>query len=345
MGVRGTENQKRWLRSVPRLLGGGLLVAVLATGIWMIFPVHLGGSTALVIVQGKSMLPTIAPDDLAVTRTSDRYEVGDVVAYRVEDDGTRGMVIHRIVSGSAEAGWRTQGDNNDWVDEWVVPNDYVLGEHVMTVPGGGKSATWVLRHPYAAAAGMALITMAMFLPLRRGRLTPELRDALAEGERVPAQSGREPTDFAVLAITGVGAAASGSVVILAFLQREWSASATAALAGFVVCAGYVVFLFARLYDGRGVAEPLKSYWTLSERLWIVAELPEVESPEVVSSARALRDVAERHRSPVLVHIDAKSRRHRFLVMTARRGNFMWDSFRGSKRHVQQKTRVVPTRDS
>lgn len=89
--------------TLPRVLAA-LLVVLLVGGWWAwLRPSPLGGPLTLVTVSGTSMQPTFDSGDLAVVYERDRYEMGDVVAYRVRrpDGHPGGVVIHRIIGGDA----------------------------------------------------------------------------------------------------------------------------------------------------------------------------------------------------------------------------------------------------
>lgn len=147
----------------------GLLVwaALVVPGI-VLWPQDLGGNVDYLIVSGTSMEPRMHTGDIVLTRRSPRYDVGDVVAYRVPagDAGAGHVVIHRI-TGTGDRGFVTQGDNRDQPDLWQPAHTHVLGEEWLRVP---RAALLLdrLRSPVAlaivAGAGTAL---ALLLPSRR----------------------------------------------------------------------------------------------------------------------------------------------------------------------------------
>jgi signal peptidase I len=129
----------------------GWMALALLMGGWFAFlrPPALGGTTELVVVHGSSMRPTYEPGDLVVTRTSDRYSTGDVVAYEVA--GGQARVIHRIVDGTAE-GYATQGDNRTSRDPWTPSTADITGRAVVRVPLVGTAMVFLARSPLAMAA-------------------------------------------------------------------------------------------------------------------------------------------------------------------------------------------------
>ena len=99
-----TSTSRRWL---SLLFSGALLTLVLA--VWVVAaPAQLGGLASYVVVTGNSMEPNLHDGDLAIVRLTDRYQPGDVVAYRHPDIGP---VIHRIQTVGNDR-FVFQGDNN-----------------------------------------------------------------------------------------------------------------------------------------------------------------------------------------------------------------------------------------
>lgn len=165
---RASERVREALR--PRRLLGMLTVVLILAGWWFWFrPETLGGSTTLVTVSGTSMEPGMVTGDLAVVRKTGGYAAGDVIAFRTPgEDGERGsVVIHRIVGGDAESGYRTRGDNNDWYDPWRPRPEDVTGELWLHVPGAGRVVT-TMADPLVAGATFAALT-AFVIVLGGGR--------------------------------------------------------------------------------------------------------------------------------------------------------------------------------
>jgi signal peptidase I len=154
-----------------RLLVVGVGLALVAGWWFALAPTSIGGPTAFVVVHGTSMEPQLHTGDLVMTHAADEYRVGDVVAFRA--DG--GHVIHRLVRGSAETGWRTKGDNRRTEDSWTVTPSDVLGRAVLTVPGG--FAVLKTYGPWAAALlAFALVAV----PTRRRAPRPSEAEPVKE---------------------------------------------------------------------------------------------------------------------------------------------------------------------
>ena len=166
-----------------------VIVMVAVVGAWIIFlrPAALGGPLSLVIVSGQSMEPTMRTGDLAVVLQQDAYDVGDVIAFRpqIGDAGSSdSMVIHRIVDGSATAGFTTQGDGNEWLDPWTTPKDAVAGEMAFFVPGVGNVLAR-LSDPFTLAALFASITVFLVMASDKPGSDEDSRSATWTAQAAP----------------------------------------------------------------------------------------------------------------------------------------------------------------
>lgn len=130
----------------------------------LVWPGFLRGGTAYVIVSGNSMEPTLHAGDVVLTVRRGSYDVGDVVAYRIPKGGPGAgvLVIHRIVGGSASAGYVMQGDNRAGRDAWRPRPRGIAGEAAVTVPRLGVALAW-LRTPLGLATLAALVTLLVVL--------------------------------------------------------------------------------------------------------------------------------------------------------------------------------------
>ena len=147
-------------RQLPFLLAVATFVA------WFVLlrPTTLGGPTSYLWVSGTSMQPTLDEGDFVVASQADDYGPGDIVAFRIPqgDQGEGGLVIHRIVGGSATDGYVTQGDNKPRADPWRPRPGNILGAMWFAVPGAGPYVR-VVREPavISALAGSLVVFMLM----------------------------------------------------------------------------------------------------------------------------------------------------------------------------------------
>jgi signal peptidase len=155
---------------MTRLLASLLAIALASLWFFLLRPGFLGGAAGYVIVSGGSMEPTLYTGDLVVTRKEANYQPGDIVAFRVEG----GIVIHRIVGGSAAEGFIVRGDNKDAPDRWRPKPNEIVGRQWLHLPSAGRSVA-ALREPrrFAALIGglaaFAILPGAMVLKATRHR--------------------------------------------------------------------------------------------------------------------------------------------------------------------------------
>lgn len=109
-----------------------------------LWPSFLGGDTDFIIVQGNSMLPTIEPGSLVITKKSSEYAIDDIVSYP-EPENPKKIIIHRIIDGD-EKGFIIKGDNNKGKDPGVHPADTILGKVIFSTPYVGYMLGF-LRNP------------------------------------------------------------------------------------------------------------------------------------------------------------------------------------------------------
>jgi signal peptidase I len=113
--------------------------AVALAGASWLWPVAAGGQTAFVATHGISMEPRFHKGDLAVLHATDRYRVGDVVAYHSAQLKT--VVMHRIVARQG-SGFVFKGDNNSFLDPDHPVQAQLIGKLALRIPQGGL---WVHR--------------------------------------------------------------------------------------------------------------------------------------------------------------------------------------------------------
>ncbi len=170
--VPGAAEALRALRR-PVNLAFLLALTVIVTGwwVWLRPTSFLDGPATYIVVHGTSMLPTLRTGDMVLAEAQPGYHVGELVVYRVPRGnlGAGDDLIHRIVGGTARAGYTLQGDNNRSPDPWTVPARDIVGRATLVLPGAGA---WFLtiRSPIFAGgvAGVIAMTLVLF-PGGRGR--------------------------------------------------------------------------------------------------------------------------------------------------------------------------------
>lgn len=98
----------------------------------------------LYTIISPSMTPNIAVYDVVVTVKTDlsKLKVGDVISYYSDNPAVNGLTItHRIVKITKvgdEYIFETKGDANQYVDEWIVKGEDVVGRVNFKIPQLGK---------------------------------------------------------------------------------------------------------------------------------------------------------------------------------------------------------------
>jgi signal peptidase I len=146
-----------------------VLLGVIAVLVIVAAPTSWGGSVNYMRIRGTSMEPTIKAGDLVMVRRQDRYDIGDVVAYRSDMGGA--VVLHRIVATVGD-GYLLQGDNNTFVDRSQPTAGDVLGREVLVIPHGERfvavmAAPWML---ILLSIGTSALWVQRFVARRRPRL-------------------------------------------------------------------------------------------------------------------------------------------------------------------------------
>lgn len=138
----------RRIRLRTALLNGVLLL--LAGLAWLyLAPARVGGFTTYVVTHGVSMEPRFHSGDLALVRPSDRYGVGDVVAYHSSLLGL--VVLHRIVAIHNDH-YVFKGDNNHFLDPVHPTRHELIGKLWLHLPRAGAVVNW----PHSPAVGAAV---------------------------------------------------------------------------------------------------------------------------------------------------------------------------------------------
>jgi signal peptidase len=167
------------------------LIAAVAAWLVLLRPTALGGTTGYVLVAGPSMLPTYHVGDLVLTSPAALYDIGTIVVYRIPagEPGAGRLVVHRLVGGSAETGFTTQGDHNGYTDVWHPRPTDIVGSPVAVIPRAGV-AIQILRQPVVAATIAAVVVMLLLWPRRGHRASkPEPLPPRREIGRAPHPTG------------------------------------------------------------------------------------------------------------------------------------------------------------
>ena len=102
---------------------------------------HMAPLLSAYVIISPSMVPTIQVKDAVIGRRTigSEIDVGDIITFVSEDPMSYGVTItHRVVGKTQDDNgiyyFRTKGDNNNVADNWVVPEDNILGKVMFKIP-------------------------------------------------------------------------------------------------------------------------------------------------------------------------------------------------------------------
>jgi signal peptidase I len=160
--------KKSWLAKLsPSSLLTSIGYAVVAVMVAFVLSVNVGYIQARVVLT-NSMSGTFEPGDVVVAVPWVEPAVDDIAIYQARDfEGVvRAEFVHRIISGSAEAGFEFKGDNNESKDALVVPVEDIRGTVAFWIPGAGT-----IMKPQNLLMGFSVI---VFLYLAGGYIRDEI---------------------------------------------------------------------------------------------------------------------------------------------------------------------------
>jgi signal peptidase I len=160
--------KKSWLAKLsPSSLLTSIGYAAVAVMVAFVLSVNVGYIQARVVLT-NSMSGTFEPGDVVVAVPWVEPAVDDIAIYQARDfEGVvRAEFVHRIISGSAEAGFEFKGDNNESKDALVVPVEDIRGTVAFWIPGAGT-----IMKPQNLLMGFSVI---VFLYLAGGYIRDEI---------------------------------------------------------------------------------------------------------------------------------------------------------------------------
>ena len=160
--------KKSWLAKLrPSSVFTSIGYAAVAVLIAFVLSVNVGYIQARVVLT-NSMSGTFEPGDVVVAVPWVEPAVDDIAIYQARDfEGVvRAEFVHRIISGSAEAGFEFKGDNNESKDALVVPVEDIRGTVAFWIPGAGT-----IMKPQNLLMGFSVI---VFLYLAGGYIRDEI---------------------------------------------------------------------------------------------------------------------------------------------------------------------------
>lgn len=136
--------RRRWFTSISSLIGIFLLIAVVATLLFITLAPRLLG-WQFVTVAGGSMEPAVHIGAVAVMEKVQPQDlkVGDIIMF--SDPAQPGRrVTHRIITVKDNGGsFTTRGDANKTNDATAVPGQLVQGRFLFSIPAAGRFVAWM----------------------------------------------------------------------------------------------------------------------------------------------------------------------------------------------------------
>ena len=114
-----------------------IIISLIISVIFVSFPFVLDYGNDIMVVTSDSMIPTLKPNDLLIVQRDgiNKIDVNDIIVFNshIEDIG---IVAHRAIEkfdDNGKIGIKTQGDNVNEADTWVVHDEDLIGkvaEHI-----------------------------------------------------------------------------------------------------------------------------------------------------------------------------------------------------------------------
>ncbi len=140
------------------------LVILTLVIVWFLLypPLQLGGDTGYFVIATTSMMPTLYPGDLVLTKPAKVYHVGDIIAY-VSPEHI--VVVHRIIEALGNGCYRTKGDANPRPDPWIVCRNMIIGKVVLRIPLLGSLIEEARKSPIVMATVIIIASLIIISPI------------------------------------------------------------------------------------------------------------------------------------------------------------------------------------
>jgi signal peptidase I len=221
-----------WVELVTVTACRAYVILVAALAVIAFAPVLFGWTGS--VVQSGSMEPRISPGDVVLTTplpAGAPIPVGHVITFHANHE----LVVHRIVSVTADNTLVTRGDANPQVDPWHATRKDITGQARLLVPYIGLPGFWLGHGNFLSVGGWAAGTLAAALIATRRATTStsdgedgpdgDEGDSIAPRNGVSAvQSGRAGSRVTLFV-------AAGAVLVLGFGTPTAAFAETAAFSG------------------------------------------------------------------------------------------------------------------
>ena len=155
-----------WKRGALVVVGVVVFAYLLSILTYNVLAFSLGTKTPLMVVESRSMVPTLNVGDIVVVRgvkNACRIEVGDIIVFKNPRNPAGHPVVHRVIYKRLVSGkwyFTTKGDNNPVSFSWEtsIPEDYIIGVVIYKIPYIGYLAL-ISRRPIGFTAIFLLILL------------------------------------------------------------------------------------------------------------------------------------------------------------------------------------------
>ena len=123
-----------------------IVIILITTSFWFVVKVYFKTDNPIYVVTSGSMAPNINVNDLIIIRGDkdfDSLEVGDVIIYFKPDtpheciSEIRNCIVHRInkvITNDDQRELITKGDNNKFVDQWIITESDYIWYVILVIP-------------------------------------------------------------------------------------------------------------------------------------------------------------------------------------------------------------------
>lgn len=168
-----------------------LIIVGITFGIYSfeyLFNLKEGGNTTPIfssyIIASGSMEPNIKVYDMVVNQRVSPYElkVGDIITFFSESKMSYGLTItHRVIGITQDAEgnyyFRTKGDANNSTDDYLVPEDHIVGKAIVKVPKMGYVQKFI-----SSVYGLMILIMVPCLLFTLGQLVKYIKKVAKKKE-------------------------------------------------------------------------------------------------------------------------------------------------------------------
>jgi signal peptidase len=174
---------------VAKLIMLAVLVISMSYGGWAALRLALATEHPVLVVVSGSMVPTLNVGDIIFIKgvPADKIDVGTIIVFHSPREYDT-LVVHRVVQKIDKSGtvyFKTRGDFNRYTDDWLVPNDSVVGAFSTRMPYVGV-AVMKLREP----AGTAFIIVLIILLIGYEAYNSGAKKKASKSRKEPNQSSR-----------------------------------------------------------------------------------------------------------------------------------------------------------